>query len=121
MITDQRLTPFTKGKSEYSVALLKHFLETYKLLGALDVHPTKSMIGIVANGKNVAWITQIGKNYIHVVFPFKRAHADNLCFQKIAEVPGTSKQFNHHLRILHASDVNEEVKEFMKLAADGQR
>ena len=73
------------------------------------------MIGIATPRKRIAYITQLGKNFIHVVFPFEKPHADNLCFQKIAQVPG-DQQYNHHFRMLAKEDVNDEVKKFMKLA-----
>jgi hypothetical protein len=76
------------------------------------------MIGISNSQKRIAWITQLGKNFIHVVFPFKQEYPDNLCFQKIAQVPG-QQQFNHHFRMLSPEDVNAEALEFMKLAYRG--
>jgi hypothetical protein len=33
-------------------------------------------------------------------------------------VPGDNKQFNHHFRMLHTEDINEEVIGYMKLAYD---
>jgi len=74
------------------------------------------MIGVANDRKRIAWITQIGKNFIHVVFPFRKAYPENLCFTKIAVVPGDAHQYNHHFRMLFPEDVNGEVKEFMKLA-----
>jgi len=38
--------------------------------------------------KRVAWITQLGKSFIMWFFRFKQPYEDNLCFQKIAQVPG---------------------------------
>ena len=49
------------------------------------------------------------------MFPFKKEYPDNLCFQKVGQVPGTN-QFNHHLRMLFKEDLNKEVLKFMKLA-----
>jgi hypothetical protein len=74
------------------------------------------MIGIATPRKRIAYITQLGKNFVHVVFPFAKAYEDNLCFQKIAQVPGEVKQFNHHFRMYTKDDVNAEVLSFMKLA-----
>ncbi len=85
-------------------------------IGKVTIHPAKTMIGIASDRKRIAYITQLGKNFIHVVFPFEKPHNDNLCFQKIAQVPGDDKQFNHHFRMLSKEDVNKEVKKFMKLA-----
>jgi hypothetical protein len=77
------------------------------------------MIAVSNGDKRIAWITQLGKNFIHVVLPFEKPYPENLCFQKIAQVPGDDKQFNHHLRIYSKDDINEEVMGFMKLAFDG--
>lgn len=68
------------------------------------------MIGISNSHKRIAWITQLGKNFIYMVFPFPQPHYNNLCFVKIAQVPGYQKQFNHHFRMLFTIDINDEVK-----------
>jgi Domain of unknown function (DUF5655) len=106
---------FLSGKSDDTRALFQHFIAEYSKLGDITLHPAKTMIGIANAHKRIAWITQLGKNFIHVVFPFKKTYLDNLCFQKIAKVPG-NEQFNHHFRMYHKEDVNEEVIQFMKLA-----
>src|SRR5689334_17004347 len=109
------LDDFLNGKSEYTVALFNHFIKEYKKIGKVTVEPAKTMIGIASPRKRIAYVTQLGKNFIHVVFPFKKPYADNLCFQKIAQVPG-DEQYNHHFRMLSVEDLNTEVKKFMKLA-----
>lgn len=78
------------------------------------------MIGIVNKDRRIAWVTAIGKNFVHVVFPFTKPYEDNLCFQKIAQVPGDTLQYNHHFRMLAKEDVNGEVKRFMWLAYNGE-
>ena len=113
---EKTLDDFLHGKSEQTLALFHLFVKEYQRLGKITVHPAKSMIGIATSRKRIAYITQLGKNFIHVVFPFERPYNDNLCFQKIAQVPGDDKQYNHHLRILSKEDINNEVKKFMKLA-----
>ena len=95
--------------------LYDHFITEFKKIGTITVEPTKTMIGISNAHKRIAWVTQLGKNFIHVVLPFKQPYEDNLCFQKVGQVPG-SNQFNHHLRVLNADDINEEVLGFMQLA-----
>ena len=101
--------------SPISRDLFNHFFSEFHKCGAITLYPTKSMIGFVHDGKKVAWLTQAGKNFVHIVFPFKEEHKENLCFIKIAQVPG-SKQFNHHFRMMLKEDVNAEVKKFMKLS-----
>ena len=37
--------------------------------------------------KGFAYVIQLGKNFVDVVFPLKQAYTDNLCFSKIKPVP----------------------------------
>jgi hypothetical protein len=111
---DKVLDDFLYKKSDYTVSLFWHFVECYRQIGDVTIHPTKSMIAI-AGTTRIAYVIHLGKNFIDVVFPFDKAYPDNLCFRKIAQVPG-QQQFNHHFRMLHKDDINREVKKFMKLA-----
>jgi len=113
MINNQ-LSDFLNGKTEYTLALFRFFIDEFNEIGQVTLRPTKSMIAIEARHK-FAYITQLGKNFIHIVFPFDQPFEDNLCFSKIAQVPGTP-QYNHHLRIYFKEDINDEVKNFMKMA-----
>jgi hypothetical protein len=112
---EYNLSDFFNGKSEHTLMLFDHFVNSFNTIGKVEVVPLKSMIGLDNGHKRIAYITQLGKNFIHVVFPFKQEYPDNLCFQKIAQVPG-QQQFNHHFRMLNMEDVNDEVLEFMQLA-----
>ncbi len=112
---ERDLHQFLIGKSEHTLSLFDHFITEFHKIGPVTVHPAKTMIGIANSHKRVAYITQLGKNFIHVVFPFKERYEDNLCFQKIAQVPGDAQQ-NHHFRMLHRDDVNDEVRKFMRMA-----
>ncbi|WP_295654977.1 DUF5655 domain-containing protein [uncultured Mucilaginibacter sp.] len=109
------LQRFLAGKSAHTLLLFHHFIDAWKAVGPITVLPAKTMIGIATPRKRVVYITQLGKNFVHVVFPFKQRYDDNLCFQKIAQVPG-DVQCNHHLRIFLPEDVNEEVLYYMRLA-----
>jgi len=111
----QELSAFLTGKTEQTLTLFDHFVNEFGKIAPVTLHPAKTMIGIANAHKRIAWVTQLGKNFIHVVFPFDRAYEDNLCFQKIAQVPG-QQQFNHHFRMLQKEDVNDEVKIFMSIA-----
>jgi hypothetical protein len=117
--SDYRLSDFLNGKSEHTLVLFNHFVSRFNNIGKVGVIPLKSMIAIVNGHKRIAYITQLGKNFVHVVFPFKQEYPDNLCFQKIAQVPG-QQQFNHHFRMINMEDVNDEVMGFMKLAYTGE-
>ena len=113
---DKSLAGFLNGKSDHTIDLFHHFIGAYKRIGDVSIHPAKTMIGIATSRKRIAYVTQLGKNFIHVVFPFEESHSENLCFQKIAQVPGDAKQFNHHFRMYAKEDLNKEVLGFMKLA-----
>ena len=115
---EHEIQAFLTGKSDHTLALFDHFIKEFQKIGPVTVHPAKTMIGIANSHKRIVYITQLGKNFVHVVFPFKEPYKDNLCFQKIAQVPG-DMQFNHHFRMLQKADVNEEVIEFMRLAYNG--
>jgi hypothetical protein len=106
------------GKSSHTQQLFFHFVDEFGKIGKVTVHPAKTMVGIATPRKRIAYVTQLGKDFIHVVFPFNKPHHDNLCFQKIAQVPGDAKQFNHHFRMLAKEDINAEVRKFMKLALE---
>ncbi|MBB5394140.1 DUF5655 domain-containing protein [Mucilaginibacter sp. AK015] len=116
---EYHLSDFLHGKSEHTLALFNQFINQFNTIGHVEVVPLKSMIGLDNGHKRIAYITQLGKNFIHVVFPFKQEYPDNLCFQKIAQVPG-QQQFNHHFRMLNLDDVNEEVLGFMEMAFEGE-
>lgn len=111
------IAAFLESKSEITLALFHHFVNAFQQLAPITLYPTKTMIGISNGSRRVAWITALGKNFVHVVFPFAQAYNDNLCFIKIAQVPGTA-QYNHHFRMHATEDVNEEVLRFMKLALE---
>lgn len=112
---DPETDKFLAGKSTQTVALYQSFIKKFAELGEISLHATKTMIAMANGDKRVAWVTQLGRNFIHVVLPLKQPYTDNLCFTKVAQVPG-STQFNHHLRILHPDDINDEVLSFFKLA-----
>ena len=115
MESHPQIANFLAGKSAHTLMLYHNFLAEFEKIGEISVEATKTMIGISNTNKRIAWITQCGKNFIHVVFPLREPHHDNMCFQKVAQVPG-SNQFNHHLRVLQPDDINDEVLSFMRMA-----
>lgn len=112
----KKLDNFLSGKSRHTKDLLKHFTVQFLKIGQVEILPAKTMIGIATSRKRVAYITHLGKDFIHVVFPLPKAYKTNLCFQKIAQVPGDVKQFNHHFRMYSKDDLTDEVIGFMRLA-----
>lgn len=115
-MTDQ-LKEFLNGKTEYALSLFRFFIDELNTFGAFEVKATKTMIALQSTVK-FAYVTQLGKNFIHIVLPFNQPFYNQLCFSKIANVPGTN-QFNHHLRIYYSEDFNDEVMCFLKLAYEG--
>jgi hypothetical protein len=111
---DKGLSDFLAGKSAHTVELFGHLVMEYKQIGDVRVPPAKSMISFAARTR-FAYVIQLGKNFVDVVFPFKQPYADNLCFNKIKPVPG-SDDYNHHLRLYFKEDLNDEVKMYMKMA-----
>jgi predicted transport protein len=102
------------GKSPHTVGLFNHLASAYQQIGNVSIRPLKSMIAFSAD-KNFAYVIQLGKNFIDVVFPFNESYSDNLCFNKIKQVPGTT-DYNHHLRIFFPEDINDEVRSYMRMA-----
>ncbi|MBT1703784.1 DUF5655 domain-containing protein [Chryseosolibacter indicus] len=113
---DKALEDFLTGKSDHTVSLFKAFITEFQKVGRVTVHPAKTMIGIATPRRRIAYVTQLGKNFVHVIFPFKQPYTGNDCFQKIAQVPGDVKQFNHHFRMYDKEDLNSEILSFMELA-----
>ncbi len=111
---DKELTDFLAGKSEHTIALFNHLVDEYRQIGNMRLHPAKSMISFAARTR-FAYVIQLGKNFVDVVFPFKQPYEDNLCFNKIKQVPG-SDDFNHHFRMYFVEDINDEVRMYMKMA-----
>lgn len=118
MMNDKKLTDFLDGKTEYTLGLFRFFISELEQFGSINIVSLKSMIALEGKHK-FAYITQLGKNFIHVVIPFSKPFNDNFCFSKIAQVPGTS-QYNHHLRIYLEDDFNEEARQFLRMAYDGE-
>lgn len=111
---NQSIGNFLIGKTESSLALLDHLIAKFEEIGPIQVYATKSII-VVSREKGFTYVINIGKNFVDVIFPFKERYEDNLCFRKIALVPG-SNDYNHHLRIVMPEDINEEVFDYMKKA-----
>src|SRR3569833_1600447 len=105
-------------KSAHPLMLFDHFIDELSKIGPVSIHPHKTMITIANAQKRVAYITQAGKNFIHVVFAFKQRYDNNLCFQRIQAVDGRHTIY-HFFWFLCFVDINDEVREFMRIAYDG--
>jgi hypothetical protein len=116
---EKTLSDFLNGKSEHTRMLFDYFITEFRSMGDFDLHPAKTMISFAA-GIRFGRIHQLGKNFIDVCFYFDKAYEDNLCFHKIAQVPG-EQQFNHYFRMYQPEDLNEEVRGYMQLALKNAR
>ena len=113
---EKTLDDFLEGKSEHTLDLIYHFIEEYREIGEFVLHPAKSRIAFAATIR-FGYIHRLGKDFVDVALTFNEAHNNNLCFYRIGEVPG-GKYFQHYLRILQKEDVNDEVRNYMKLALE---
>jgi hypothetical protein len=112
--SDKAVSDFLVGKSDVAIELFNRLIEKFEEIGPINLYATKTMIVIAAELK-FAYIINIGKAFVDIVLPFKELHKENLCFRKIALVPG-SNDYNHHLRLMFTEDINEEVFDYMKKA-----
>lgn len=111
---DKTLSDYLQGKSELTISLYDHFIRELSALGDIQIRPTKSAIALSVDVR-LGHIHRLGKNFVDVVFYFDKPYEDNLCFYKIANVPG-STQNNHYFRMMNEEDINEEVVKYMKMA-----
>lgn len=113
---DKTIADFVKGKSAVTIDLYEYFIEELRCLGDFQLYATKSAIAL--SGKvRFGHVHRLGKDYVDIVLYFDKAYNDNLCFHKIANVPG-SDQHNHYFRMYSKDDLNDEVLGYMKMALD---
>lgn len=113
---DRELSDALNGKTAHTVSLFDHLVDECLQIGAVKVYPTKSMIAL-GTKVNFAYVSQLGKNFIDVVFPFNEVYDDNLCFSKIKQVQGTT-QYNHYFRMFFKEDFNDEVRKYIRMAME---
>jgi hypothetical protein len=101
-------------KTEYAAMLFQHVVAALQQIGPTKLVPHKTMLSFLHKDKHVAYVTQFGKDFVHMVLPFKRRYDANDCFQRIQQVPGR-KVIYHHLRIYQKDDINEEVMRFLRI------
>lgn len=118
--SDKTVSDFLAGKAETALQLFENLMSRLEKIGPIRLHATKSML-IISADVGFAYIIAVGKNFVDIVLPFKKHFEDNLCFRKVALVPG-SNQYNHHLRMMQTEDINEEAFSYLKQAyANGKK
>jgi len=113
---EKTVDDFLKGKSSHTLSLFHYFIDQYRLLGDFKLHPARSRIAFAAKIR-FGFIHRLGKDFLDVVLTFNQPYHENLCFYRIGEVPG-GKYYQHYLRLYKKEDINDEVKEYMKMALD---
>ena len=104
---------FLKGKTKPAATLFNHFISAYKKIGRFEIHPVKTRVALLTKMRFCS-INKIGADYIDVHFVLTKPYNDNLCFYKIENL--ANRFFVHHLRIQNKSDINAEVRKYMRLA-----
>ncbi len=108
-----------RGKSEHTLSLFEHFVNEYQQIGEVNIQAGKGLISLAAR-KRIVYVSRLGKNFMDVVFRFKEAYTNNLCFNKINQIADRG-DFFHHLRIYFKEDINDEVRVYMKKAYENGR
>jgi Domain of unknown function (DUF5655) len=104
---------FLKDKTKSAIQLFNYFISEYKKIGNLEIHPVKTRVALLTKMRFCS-INKIGSDYIMIHFVFKKPYSDNLCFYKIENL--SNRFCLHHLKIYKKSDINTEVRKYMKLA-----
>lgn len=104
---------FLQGKTKEAIELFNYFLSEYKKIGDLDIHPVKTRVALLTKMRFCS-INKIGADYIDVHLVFTKPYNDNLCFYKIDNL--ANRFFVHHLKLYNKTDINSEVRKYMKLA-----
>jgi hypothetical protein len=104
---------FLKGKTKPATDLFNYFISEYKKMGELEIHPVKTRVALLAKMRFCS-INKIGADHIDVHLVFTKPYDDNLCFYKIDNL--ANRFFVHHIKIYNKSDINPEVRKYMKLA-----
>ncbi len=103
---------FLKGKSEKSINLFHDFLAEYRKIGPFELHPVKTRVALLTKMRFCS-INKLGDDYlnVHLVLTAPHKHSSFFKIDNLA-----NRFYVHHLRIHHKTDINPDVKKFMKLA-----
>ena len=106
---------FLEGKSKQAIGLFDHFLAEYRKIGRFDLHPVKTRVALLTQMRFCA-INKMGEDFLDVHFVLTEPHTESSLFRRIENLG--NRFYIHHLRICRKSDINAEVRKFMKLAFD---
>ena len=103
---------FLEGKSERSIQLYNYFLNEYKKIGPIILHPLKSRIAFMVKVR-FSGVNKLGKDFIEGAFWLKEKFVSDK-FYKIEYIP--KDNFIHRFRIYSESDIDKEFLKYMKMA-----
>ena len=104
---------FLDNKTEKAIDLFCYFLSEYKKIGDFKLHPVKTRVALLTKMRFCS-INKLGKDFINVHFVLTEPYNDNLCFYRIENL--ADRFFVHHIKIHNKTEINSEVRKFMKLA-----
>ena len=107
---------FIRSKPPKAAALFLHFYECFSNLGEIDLEVTKTTVAFGKTGR-YCYIYQFGKDFVSGVLRLGQLYDEPTVFFKTRAV--SSKTFAHHFRLYEKEDVNKIMKEYMKLAIQG--
>jgi len=70
--SNNTIQDFLTGKSDHTKLLFTHFINEYRKIGLVTLHPAKTMIGIANDKKRIAWITNSEKILFMLSFLFQK-------------------------------------------------
>jgi Domain of unknown function (DUF5655) len=105
---------FLQGKSEWAIDLYKFFLGEYQKIGPIKLHIIKSRIAFMVLVR-FSGINKLGKDFIEGAFWLKEKRTSPK-FHKIEFIP--KDNYIHRFRIYSKTDIDDEFKEYMKMAYD---
>lgn len=109
---------FLEGKPERGVELFWYFLNEYRKIGPVTLHPVKTRIAFMVKVR-FSGVSTIGKDFIRGAFWLKE-HIDSPRFYKVERLG--HNDFIHHFRIRDESDIDDEFRSYMKMAYEiGER
>jgi hypothetical protein len=103
---------FLKGHTEKAIGLFHDFLAAYKKIGDYELHPVKTRVALVKKMRFCA-INKLGRDFIAVHLVLTELH-DSDRFFKVENL--ANRFFVHHVRIFSNTEIDPELKKFMKLA-----
>jgi hypothetical protein len=109
---------FLYGKTVRAIGLYQYFLDGYRKIGPVILHPAKTRISFMVKVR-FSGVNRIGKDYIAGGFWLKQ-RIESPKFHKIEFIPRDN--YIHYFKIHDESDIDDEFRTYMKIAYEiGER